>query len=349
MAKSDTVLLARMAGTNYPHHANHKIMRLDDFLACFFPTDTEPLFIRGFSPKGLPDAMKTPVYGKQINRKQLSEDKALQNELKALNQHQGIYFPPNSGGFKESEIIRCNAVFCEIDDQPMADQHDAYNYCPLPPSLQVETKKSVHAYWLLGETTKREDWYNIQCGLIDHFKSDAGIKNPNRVMRLPFFNHLSWDGAFQFKRVEIHTFNPDTRFSVEDLKEAFPYTPPPEAEVIARNPFVAENTMEGVAQELRFRISQHATYKVEPDKVHGTAMGICHGAISGTTGLMVNLRTGAVFCHAGCKYWDIAAVFGLEKPVSTGDFKHRIVRRGQPSSETGRRLLSHVYGEDNGK
>lgn len=322
-------------------------MRLDDFLACFFPTETEPLFVRGFSPKELPEGMRSPVFGKQINRHQLATDKGLQAELKRLNAHQGLYFPPNSGGFKESEIIRCNAIFCEIDDQPIPDQHEAYNYCPIPPSIQVATKKSVHAYWLFDPASpvSRTEWYNLQCGLIDHFKSDAGIKNPNRVMRLPFFNHLSWDGEFHYKRVEVHTFNPGDTFSVADLSEAFPYTPPPEEKPIARNPFVAANTMEGIAQELRFRISQHATYRVEPDKVHGTAMGICHGAVHGTTALMVNLRTGAVFCHAGCKYWDIAAAFGLEKPAGMGEPQHRTVPRGVTKSETGRRLRSYVYGE----
>lgn len=324
-------------------------MRLDDFLACFFPTETEPVFVRGFSPKEIPEAMRGAVYGKQITRGLLAGDKNLQQELKTLNTTHGLYFPPNSGGFKKSEIVRCNAVFCEIDDQPIPDQHEAYNYCPLPPSIQVVTKKSVHAYWLFDRTTpvKREDWYNIQCGLIDHFKSDAGIKNPNRVMRLPFFHHLSWDGAFQFKRVEIHTFNPGDRFNVADLRDAFPYTPPPE-EPIAKNPFVHEDTMEGIAQELRFRISQHPTYKVEADRVHGTAQGVCHGAAHGKTAIMVNLRTGAVFCHAGCKYWDIAKAFGLEKPVGTGDFKHKVTRRGEKVSETGRRLFDYVYGNDRG-
>lgn len=322
-------------------------MRLDDFLACFFPTPTEPVFIRGFSPKELPEPMRSPVYGRQVTRQQLTGDKALQNELRELNARQGLYFTPNSGGFKEAEIVRCNAVFCEIDDQPIADQHEAYNYCPLPPSIQVETRKSVHAYWLLDQTrpTPREEWYNIQCGLIEHFKSDAGIKNPNRVMRLPFFNHLAWDGEFQYKRVTVHTFRPDDRFTAADLREAFPYTPPPEEEAIARNPFIHENTMEGIAQELRFRISQHPSYKVEGDRVHATAQGICHGAAHGKTALMVNLRTGAVFCHAGCKYWDIAAAFGLEKPAGMGEPQHRTVPRGVTKSETGRRLRSYVYGE----
>lgn len=322
-------------------------MRLDDFLACFFPTETEPIFVRGFSPKELPETFRSPVYGKQISRAQLATDKGLQFELRKLNAHQGLYFPPNSGGFKESEITRCNAIFCEIDDQPIPDQHEAYNYCPIPPSIQVETKKSVHAYWLFDPATpvNRTDWYNLQCGLIEHFKSDAGIKNPNRVMRLPFFNHLTWaENEFQYKRVTVHTFNPGDRFRLEDLQEAFPYTPPPEEEAIARNPFVEANTMEAIAQELRFRISTHPTYKVEPDRVHGTAQGICHGATHGKTAIMVNLRTGAVFCHAGCKYWDIAAAFGLEKPVSKG-FNRGVSPRNAPATETGRRLMSYVYGD----
>ena len=323
-------------------------MRLDDFLACFFPTETEPLFIRGFSPKELPDTLRSPVYGRQVTREQLVGDKNLQTELRVLNQHQGLYFPPNSGGFKETEITRCNAVFCEIDDQPLDAQHEAYNYCQMPPSIQVETKKSVHAYWLLDptETIQREDWYNIQCGLIEHFKSDAGIKNPNRVMRLPFFNHLSWDGEFRYKRVEIHTFRPDYRFAVADLKEAFPYTAPELPQETRLAPaFVYENTIEGAAMELRYRISQHPTYRVESDHVHGTCQGVCHGAAHGKTAIMVNLRTGAVFCHAGCKYWDIAAAFGLAKPINeNGRVNRAPVRRPDPETETGRRLRSYVYG-----
>jgi hypothetical protein len=323
-------------------------MRLDDFLACFFPTDTERLFLRGFSPKEIPEPQREPVFGTPVTRKALTEDKQLQTILKTRNRTQGLYFVPNIGGFKEQEITRLNAVFCEIDTISIPSQHDLYDLSPLPPSIRVETKKSVHAYWLLGENgVVPKDWYAAQCGLIDFFKSDAGIKNPNRVMRLPFFNHLSWDGDFHYKRVEIHTFNPDSRFGINEIREAYPFTVQEYAAPSANYGGKFENTIEGIANELRYRISQHPTYKIESDRVHAVCQGVCHNAVYGKTALMVNLRTGAVFCHAGCDYWAIAGAFGLQKPEGkNGAYSPRVVNRTLPRAETGRRLMEHVYGNN---
>jgi hypothetical protein len=322
-------------------------MRLDDFLICFFPDEREPLHIRGFSPKELPDELKAPVMGLQTSRHQIQVDKNIQAELKAKNQTMGLYFVPNSGGFKENEITRHNAVFCEIDNIPLIDQHDLYDNSAMPPNLRVETKKSVHAYWLLTGETTRAEWFQAQCGLIDNFKSDAGIKNPNRVMRLPFFSHLSWaDGEFEYKRVEITHFDPETRFNIKELLEAYPYTAPAApASNGAKSNGTFDNTIEGIANELRYRISQHPTYKVESDHVHGVAQGICHNAVFGKTALMVNLRTGAVFCHAGCDYWKIAEAFGIQKPDKANSSAPRLVSRGATRSETGRMLRKYVYGE----
>lgn len=327
-------------------------MRLDTFLACFFPKETEQIHLRGFSPKELPVPQREPVTGTVVTRAGLAGNADLQARLKNLNRTQGLYFVPNSGGFKEYEITRCNAVFCEIDNIPLQEQHDLYELAPLPPSLRVETKKSVHAYWLLPEAhaVNREEWYLAQCGLIDYFKSDAGIKNPNRVMRLPFFNHLTWDeetNSFEYKRVNIHTFNPELRFDIRELLEAYPYAPPPKAVATngAAGPF--DDTIEGIANELRRRISQHATYKVEPDGVHGVCQGVCHNAVFGKTAIMVNLQTGAVFCHAGCDYWTIAGAFGLSKPVNgakNGHGPQQIVRpRGAGMTKTGNRLRTSFY------
>lgn len=320
-------------------------MRLDDFLACFFPTDTEQLFVRGFSPKEIPEPQREPVFGTPVTRAALTGDRALQNKLKEKNRTHGMYFVPNSGGFKESEITRYNAVFCEIDTIPLEAQHDLFDLAPLPPSIRVETKKSVHAYWLLPDGAEPKLWFSAQCGLIEYFKSDAGIKNPNRLMRLPFFNHLSWDGDFHYKRVDIHTFNPETKFDIREIREAYPFAVQAPAPAAYSGKF--ENTIEGLANELRYRISQHPTYKVESDRVHASAQGVCHNAIHGKTGLMVNLRTGAVFCHAGCDYWTIAGAFGLQKPQSKTGFAPRVINRTMPRAETGRRLMEHVYG--NGK
>jgi hypothetical protein len=78
-------------------------MRLDDFLICFFPDEREPLHIRGFSPKELPDELKAPVMGLQTSRHQIQVDKNIQAELKAKNQTMGLYFVPNSGGLRKTK------------------------------------------------------------------------------------------------------------------------------------------------------------------------------------------------------------------------------------------------------
>ena len=321
-------------------------MRLDDFLKAFFPSETEPVFLRGLNPREIPEPQSQPIFGKRTSRQELTGSRDIQTWLKEKNKALGLYFAPNSGGLKEQEIVRYNAAFCEIDNIPMPAQHDLYDMAPLPPSIRVETKKSVHAYWLLEETSvEQKSWLTAQCGLIDYFKSDAGIKNSNRVMRLPFFSHVSWDGDFHYKKVEIHTFNPDTRFKMKELAEAYPFTLPDDAPAPGAYNGKFENTIEGIAQELRFRISQHPTYKIESDRVHAVCQGVCHNAVHGKTALMVNLRTGAVFCHAGCDYWTIAGAFGLQKPAGKGNgYSPRTVSRTIPKAETGRRLMEHVYG-----
>ena len=158
-------------------------------------------------------------------------------------------------------------------------------------------------------------------------------------MRLPKFNHVSWDGKqYQYKEVAPHTFRPDWRYTVAELKDAFPYTRPKQT----KPTFTAglnNQTIEGIQQELRYRISQLPSYRMESDGVHAQAQGVCHEGQS-KSALMVNTRTGQVFCHAGCAFWTIAAAFGLYKPIST-DQPARVPRRHQVS-QTAKMLEEYV-------
>lgn len=308
-------------------------MKLDDFLGCFFPDEDETVYLRGFPAKGRTGR----VYTKETTRRTLRENKLLQNNLIETNKELGLYFIVNSGGFEKGDITRFNAAFCEIDTIPIPEQHDLYDNCPLPPSIRLETKKSIHAYWLPSETWTREQWLSLHGGLIEFFKSDAGIKNENRLMRLPFFNHLSWNGsALEYKRVVVHTFRPDVRFTYAEMHEAFPFV---RAETPKFDGGYNNETLEGIQQELRYRISQLPSYRIEHDKVHASAQGVCHQGES-KSAIMVNLRTGEVYCHAGCGYWKIAAAFGLGRPVK--DIGPRFVTRRKQATETGRYLEEYV-------
>lgn len=315
-------------------------MTLDDFLSCFFPTKDEPIYLRGLAAKGMPPELGAPPYGQRVTREELKTNKVLQKKLIDLNQTQGLYFAPNSGGLKYEEINRFNAIFCEIDDIPIQQQLDLYDYGPLAPTICVETKKSIHTYWVLEDKDiTAEQWVGFQTSLIEHFKGDAGIKNPNRVMRLPYFKHVRWDGALHYKKVDIVRYQPTFTYTIEEIEKVFPIK-----EINIGESFTNSNKDANIHDKLKYKISQHSTYKVERDGVHATCQGICHNARVGKTAIMVNLRSGAVFCHAGCDYWRIASAFGISKP-SPDELKVLKRPRKDQLSETAKFLRNHVYGE----
>jgi hypothetical protein len=292
-------------------------MNLTDFLQAFFPEPDEPLYLFGYSPKEMPEAVKAHPVKIMTCRAELQTDKALQSRLRQINQTQGVYFTVNSGGTLKSEIDRINAVFCEIDDLPLIEQHDLYDHCEYPPSIRVETRKSVHAYWLLEEEITVDDFIFIQNGLIEKFRSDKALKNQNRVMRLPFFKHLTHTPeGFQYKSVSIHTFN-DHRFTLSELKEYYSPTPKKLLPVFEQK---SESDYQDLFEELRRRVRALPTYHVEHGGKLASAQGICHNGETNRT-LVENLSTGIIFCRNECTFDEIIAAFGLERPKK----KERIV------------------------
>ncbi len=315
-------------------------MRLTEFLEPFYPNEQEPIWLLGFPSKNLPEDHpdRAGKFKRSVTRQTLASNKFLQDNLRHQNQTMGLYFVVNAGGTEKSDIKRINAVYCEIDDIPLADQHALYDSCELKPNIRVETKKSVHAYWLPSEIMSLKQFTQLQNGLITRFKGDPKIKNENRVMRLPYFKHVSFDSEYIYKQVVIHTFKPERRASFEELLNTFPYTPPPEPKYAAEG-YIGD-TMEGISNELRFRISQHPSYHIESNRTWATAKGVCHDG-KNNTALTVNLRTGAVSCKAGCSFDRILNSFGLSKPLNlTGAGIIRVPRRKQ-SSELYQHLVEY--------
>src|SRR5438128_7559154 len=134
-------------------------MSVTDFLGLFYPAMDEPIWLRTFDAKKIPESFRGRPQNIQITRRQLQADKTLQQRLQGINQRQGIYFVVNAGGEKDADISRINAVFCEMDDKPIIDQHDIFdNESPLHPTLRIETRKSVHAYWLFTDPITCDDF-----------------------------------------------------------------------------------------------------------------------------------------------------------------------------------------------
>lgn len=273
---------------------------------------TEPLWLFGFTPKEMPEHAKRAPKRVRTCRAELSKNTLLQRDLMEWNGEMGLYFTVNSGGTKKDEISRINAVFCEIDDRPIEDQHDAYDLAWYPPSIRVVTRKSVHAYWLLEHPISPAEFEEVQQGLIATFKADKALTNTNRVMRLPFFNHVAWEnGRFEHTPVTWHTFRPDRRFSLAELREA--YCPKKEPVPVPKFETSIETEWDSVFAEMQSRFSTLPGYHVEHGGKQAAARGICHNGETNRT-LVMSLETGKIFCRNGCDWDTIRQAFGVSRP-----------------------------------
>jgi Primase C terminal 1 (PriCT-1) len=202
-------------------------MNLLEFLSAFFPTVIEPIYFRAFKAKDAPDTDFNRAQMSSYTRRELAAGGEF--ELRKLNHLRGVYFAPNSGGHTDGRISRFNAVFVESDTVSIEDQHAALDASPVAMSIRVQTKRSVHAYWLLDGNCTDEEWRDLQERLIKFFDGDKAIKNPSRVMRLPTFMHLRYDpdvaGNHAATPVEVVQFNPERRYTIGELAKVFPPLP----------------------------------------------------------------------------------------------------------------------------
>lgn len=299
---------------------------LDDFLAAFYPDVNETIHLRTFKAKDAPDGQTTP-HNWEVTRAELASDEACRNTLAELNKHNGIYFAVNSGGHKDREIVRYNAFFMEIDEGPLEEQYTKIDASPLPTSIRVETKKSVHAYWLLAGDCTEAEWREIQSRLIAHFGSDRSIKNPSRVMRLPHTNHVTYNGVddYSYKAVEVVQFAPSRRYTVEEMLSAFPAVvkeqEQPLSEVLRESVSSIQNfaAWGELHEETKRRLLSIRPINKDGNGEWAHVKGICHNG-KGDTAIYINLSSGAYGCHKGCETADIRRALALpERPLSSSN------------------------------
>lgn len=135
-------------------------------------------------------------------------------------QNRGIYFVINFGGHEDVDISRINAQFVECDNLSLEEQMAQIEAFPLPPSMIVKTKKSLHCYWLMKDA-KLEDFRRVQKRLVLQFNGDSACINESRVFRLPGFNHCKAEPVM----VECIKFNPELRYTQAELEAHLPQIP----------------------------------------------------------------------------------------------------------------------------
>lgn len=161
------------------------------FLFAIFRDRNVKIHFRTLSPKDAKGALGVPAWKMSATIEQLEKHPGLLEELDRRNEKQGIYFVVNSGGDTNDAITKFNAVFVENDTRSLSEQYNDLLTGAIPPSIMVETRRSIHAYWLLHGPVTRIDWTNAQERLIARFQGDQSITKPAGLMRLPYFDHIS--------------------------------------------------------------------------------------------------------------------------------------------------------------
>ncbi|WP_260336798.1 DNA primase family protein [Clostridium perfringens] len=133
--------------------------------------------------------------------------------------NRGIFFVVNSGGNSDRKINKINAQFFECDTLSLEEQMENISKFSLEPSIIVQTKKSLHVYFLI-KNGKVEKFRDIQKKLAKHFNGDGSCINESRVMRVPGFYHCKEEPV----RVKCIKFNPNLFYTQEDLERELSYS-----------------------------------------------------------------------------------------------------------------------------
>jgi len=149
------------------------------------------------------------------------------------DQNCGVYVAVNGshGKHKKSDIEYGKAIFCEHDDLDKADQLLLWQQKGLPePTMQVETRHSIHSYWVLEQALAKDEWEILQRDLISYMESDPACKDISRVMRVagawhiqqglePFQCELITDNGRQYSFDEMRSVIPSSKTKKEKARQ----------------------------------------------------------------------------------------------------------------------------------
>ncbi len=189
------------------------------FLECFCKGEGSENSCVRINIRIFSDKKRTGFKGKNLsfNMKDFpSKSKILMAHNEA---NRGIFFVVNSGGNSDRKINKINAQFFECDTLSLEEQMENISKFPLEPSIIVQTKKSLHVYFLI-KNGKVEKFRDIQKKLAKHFNGDGSCINESRVMRVPGFYHCKEEPV----RVKCIKFNPNLFYTQEDLERELSYS-----------------------------------------------------------------------------------------------------------------------------
>ena len=184
----------------------------EDIIKTMFNPD-DIVCIRVFDDKkgGVFKGQKIPVEAGKLG--------SIIQQLKDHNdQNRGIFYVVNYGGDNDASITRINAQFMEMDEGTFEEQWAKIDKFPVPPSIVIQTQKSLHVYWLVSDA-KVELFRAIQKALVAYFGGDPMCVNESRCMRLPGFYHCKTDTKVL---VKCDYFHPERKYTQDELIAVLP-------------------------------------------------------------------------------------------------------------------------------
>lgn len=204
-------------------------------------------------------------FGAKLSCKCCDYEKEVEEKLKEHNaQNRGISFIVNSGGHTDKEITRIKAQFFEMDDGSFEEQQKKIDAFPLPPSMIIQTKKSLHVYYFMDASAKVECFRELQLRLVQHFGGDKACVNESRAMRLPGFYHCKTEEKVE---VQCICFHPERIYRQSQLTAQLPELT---VHLLSSIPSAAEKGVEKVVRNCDFiqHCIEHAATLPEVDWFH---------------------------------------------------------------------------------
>lgn len=215
----------------------HEALEFLRFLGCDEPNRI--FHLRTLDPKNPPEGVArgfaqdfrfgwfggVPILSSS-REEQLKGERAIER-LVEINQTQGIYVVINAGGRKNDSIRDSRFIFFECDHATIAEQWKALRELEAelgqPASRVTQAKKSLHVYFKLPESITPEEFNYYQLRLIAKMDSDPCLHNPARVMRVPGFDHLSYDENGLLVRIPVRKVqHTDSIFDIKTLDKKLP-------------------------------------------------------------------------------------------------------------------------------
>lgn len=184
---------------------------IEEFLRSFFDSN-EKICLRVFD-----DRKRGTFKGAKLETSISRMDEIMGTLQNHNGLNRGIYYVVNSGGHEDCDITRINAQFMECDEKSIDEQLAQIEAFPIPPSLIVKTRKSLHTYWLM-KNADIKSFRRVQKRLVAHFDGDKTCVNESRVLRLPGFFHCKEERVL----VQCVKFNPELRYSQSELEAVLP-------------------------------------------------------------------------------------------------------------------------------